>query len=193
MNNTLITQDRLEAISTLSKLAPTEGDIAEVGIYKGGSFKLLCELFPDRSILGFDTFEGLPLDKWNPREVHKPGEFSDTSLEGVTNFLSPDGKPSNWTLTVGIFPGSAYSFVWKTFAFVHIDTDFYECVKDSIDWFWPRLVDDGIMVFDDYDWPNCPGVKKALDEFGEPIKQLTKYQAYITKTNKQKNESTLLT
>ena len=36
------------------------GDIAEVGVYKGGSAKIICSAKGDKSLHLFDTFEGLP-------------------------------------------------------------------------------------------------------------------------------------
>lgn len=190
--NTLITDDRLDSIKELSLQAPkTYGCVAEVGVYKGGSLLHLCKLFPDRDVIGFDTFEGLPEEKWDESEPHKPGDFSDTCLYDVDQFLR-DSEVSNFILRPGLFPLTADIVRESKFVFVHIDTDFYQSVKESLLWFWPRMVDGGIMVFDDYKWPNCPGVEKALNEFGQPIKQLANYQAYITKKNTT-NESPLLT
>ncbi|GAO43782.1 class I SAM-dependent methyltransferase [Flavihumibacter petaseus] len=181
--NTLITQDRLDALAALAKQAvqrvPDYSFVAEIGIYKGGSLKVLADALPDRKIVGFDTFEGLPKEHFTEGEVHQPGEFSDTSLEAVTEFVR---HSDHVTLIKGLFPSTAEPYAECTFSFVHVDTDFYLSVKSCLEWFWPRLIPGGIMVFDDYDWPNCPGVKKALDEFGQPIHDTgAAYQAYIIK------------
>jgi predicted O-methyltransferase YrrM len=153
--------------------------IAEVGVYKGGSLKYLSENFPDAEIIyGFDTFEGLPKEYWNENEIHKPGEFSETSKEDVEKFIN---DPRVW-LIKGLFPKIADDvFVNTNFDFVHIDTDFYQSVKENLEWFWPRMYKGGIIVFDDYEWPNCPGVKQALEEFGQPINKSANYQAYLIK------------
>ena len=45
------------------------GDIAEVGVYRGGSAKLICEAKGHKKLHLFDTFEGLPdLSVWMIRE-----------------------------------------------------------------------------------------------------------------------------
>lgn len=177
MDNTLITQDRLDELVRLCKLTKANF-IAEVGVYKGGSLKVLSENFPSAMIYGFDTFEGLPGEQWNENEIHKPGEFSDTRLETVYNFI----RSENVILQKGLFPISGKDYQDYKFDFVHIDTDFYKAVKESLYWFWPRMNKEGIIVFDDYDWPNCPGVKKALDESGLKYKKTdAKYQAYLIK------------
>ena len=40
----------------------------------------------------------------------------------------------------------------------HIDVDVYQSAKDVLDWAWPRLSPGGVVVFDDYGFPACPGV-----------------------------------
>jgi len=176
MENTLITNDRLEALVRLCKRTKAE-TIAEVGVYKGGSLKTLAINFPGAVILGFDTFEGLPKEQWNNKEIHKPGEFSDTDIKSVYSFID---RP-NVVLIKGLFPESAKGYKDQEFDFVHIDTDFYLSVKESLRWFWPRMMYGGIIVFDDYKWPNCPGVERALDEFGQDVHISANYQAYLIK------------
>lgn len=174
--NTLITDDRLQAIFRNAAIAPA-GAFAECGVYKGGSLKLLATTFPERLLVGFDTFEGLPAEQWNEAEHHKPGEFNDTDIDAVRNFI--DCK--NVSLVKGLFPDSADDYQNATFAFVHVDFDFYEGIKAAIDFFWPRLSHGGIMIFDDFNWPNCPGVKKALDESGLNYTLSANFQAIVRK------------
>ena len=51
------------------------------------------------------------------------------------------------------------------FIFVHVDVDLYEPTKNCIDFFFPRLINGGIMVFDDYGYIlQFPGAKLAIDE-----------------------------
>jgi hypothetical protein len=45
------------AVKQTSKI---NGDIAEVGVYRGGSSKLICEAKGNKRLHLFDTFEGLP-------------------------------------------------------------------------------------------------------------------------------------
>lgn len=170
----------MDALVRLANQAPKEGCLAEVGVYKGGSLKLLAMSFPDRRTFGFDSFEGLPAAHWTDTEVHRPGEFGDTSQEAVSEFLGE--YKNNVQLVKGIFPASASLLEQETFAFVHIDTDFYLSVKACLEWFWPRLLSGGIIVLDDYLWPACPGVEQALIEFGQPFQQTeAAYQAFVRK------------
>lgn len=177
MNNTLITQDRLETFRRNAHLIPP-GLICEVGVYKGGSLKYLAELFPEKQICGFDTFEGLPQEQWSENEYHMPGEFGDTSLESVRKFIDKE----NVHLIKGIFPQSVGDAeLMEKVALAHIDTDFYLSVKECLNWFWPRMVSGGMIVLDDYAWNNCPGVKLAIEEFGKQCIITADYQATIIK------------
>ena len=64
-----------------------EGDIAEVGVYRGGSAKLICEAKGNKQLHLFDTFEGLPdlCEKDGASPFHK-GQFIG-SYEDVKNYL----------------------------------------------------------------------------------------------------------
>ena len=52
----------------------------------------------------------------------------------------------------------------RQFILVHMDVDLYEPYRDSIEFFFPRLVEGGAMVFDDYGLTQFPGAKLAIDE-----------------------------
>ena len=46
--------------STAKTQEKLDGDMAEVGVFQGGSAKLICEAKGERKFYLFDTFEGLP-------------------------------------------------------------------------------------------------------------------------------------
>ena len=52
----------------------------------------------------------------------------------------------------------------QTFAFVHIDLDLYQPIRDSFNFFYPLLAKNGVMVFDDYGFLDFPGAQQAVDE-----------------------------
>ena len=51
------------------------------------------------------------------------------------------------------------------FSLIHIDVDLYEPTLKSLEFFYPRLVEGGIIVCDDYNSKHFSGSKKAWDEF----------------------------
>ena len=142
-----------------------EGEAAECGVYKGGSARLLAKTFnqlsPDKKILLFDSFQGMP--PTDPqKDVHQLGDFKDTSFEEVKNFLR---DCPNAMLYQGLFKENFPQVARKQFSFVHIDCDIYESVKECCQFFYPRMTAGGILIFDDYGFRSCPGAKMAIDEF----------------------------
>ena len=53
---------------------------------------------------------------------------------------------------------------------INIDVDIYEPTRDSLDFFYSRLSNDGCMHLDDYNFREWPGSKIALDNFLKKIK-----------------------
>ena len=147
-----------------------KGDCAEVGVYKGGTARLLAKVFGPvgKTVHLFDTFSGMPPCD-SRKDTYKEGDFGDTSFEDVKAFLS---DCSNVRMYKGIFPLSPNPVENATFCMVHIDVDIYKSVMDCCKFFYPRMEKSGIMIFDDYGFPLCPGALQAVDEFfsGKPEK-----------------------
>lgn len=165
----------------LQAVRDLDGDIAELGVYKGGISAAMALIAPEKVLHLFDTFEGMREPTF--AEPHGKGDFADTSEEGVRDLFDPERPPH---FHRGWFPETVTDELrQRRFCFVHVDGDFYETTRDAIDFFWPRLVSRGIMVFDDWEWVSCPGVKRALQEaaqsLGFPIQTSGEMQAYIQK------------
>jgi hypothetical protein len=137
-----------------------EGDYAEVGVYKGSSAKLICEAKGDKHIHLFDTFEGLPevdeIDKRFCKAMYSGGyQYTKDRLSGY----------SNVKIYKGLFPETGEPVKDRQFAFVHLDVDLYKSTKESLGFFYDRLVKGGIILTHDYG--RSKGVTKAFDEFCE--------------------------
>lgn len=178
----LVSPDRLYTIWQLAQHAKhVPGDFAELGVYRGGTAKLVAQLCPDKKLHLFDTFEGMPTTD-EKRDVHAAGEFSDTSLDGVQGYLT---DCPNAVFHQGFFPATASGLDDVRFAYVHVDADIYKSTLDALEFFYPKMTPGGVMVFDDYEWPDCPGVRQALDEFladkPERVIVIAKYQSALFK------------
>lgn len=158
---TLLDIQRVSVImNCLLQTRHLEGDIAEVGVYKGGVAYYLNKLSHGKQVYLFDTFEGIPMKSDVDR--HIIGDFNDTSLEEVSAYFVNE---ANVHLVKGIFPNSASDVLKDTdkFSFVHLDADQYESTLNSLKYFYPKMVTDGIIVCDDYKF--LDGVDKAIREF----------------------------
>lgn len=168
---TLIAGRKLAVLlETVRRCRGVEGAGVELGVYQGGSLAAMAREAPGRDFFGFDTFEGLPAESWADDEVHQPGEFADTRFGAVKRRM-----PANVTLVRGRFPESAVET--GQVAVAHVDFDFYESTRAAIEWLLPRMSAGGAIVFDDYEWRNCPGVRRAIDEAGLQVDTTHRYQA----------------
>lgn len=138
------------------KVRDIEGDVAEVGVFTGGSAKLLQSLFHDRQIWLFDTFSGNPSP--GKRDQNKAGSFKSEEAM-VRKYLE---RP-NTHICTGWFPTTAEVAADRRFAFVHLDCDQEQSVMDGCVFFWPRL--NGVMLCDDYGNGSCSGARFAFDSY----------------------------
>lgn len=161
-----------------------EGDMAEVGVYQGGSAKIICEAKDQRALHLFDTFAGLP--KVSEKDTHfgvkywKDGEFSNTSEKAVRDYLS---KYKNVFFHKGRFPETADPVKGTKFSFVHLDVDLYQSTLDCLEFFYPHLIRGGVILTHDY---HTNGVQSAFKEYFQnksiPVIELTGSQCLVINT-----------
>ncbi len=167
-SNTLVDTPRLDKLVEFYELTKQiKGEIAEVGVYKGGTAYLLTRLAHDHKyVFLFDTFEGMPESKPGV-DNHVKGDFNDTAEISVKSLLS---RFNNFRMYKGTFPQDTSRYVQKVaFSLVHLDCDIYDSVKQSLEFFYKRVLPGGVIIFDDYNEPNCPGAKLAVDEFMKTV------------------------
>ncbi len=153
-------EEKYTIYTSMKSVSKLKGDIAEVGVYKGGSAKILCELKNSKRLFLFDTFQGLPNTTKNDKV--KSGWLSDTSLKSVKEYLS---NYDDVFYFEGYFPATTSSLTNEVFSLVHLDTDLYQSTLDSLNYFWPRMVEGGRIISHDYNAKDVGGVKQAFDEF----------------------------
>jgi len=137
-----------------------EGDIAEVGVFKGGTAKVLALSKGSRLIRLFDSFEGMRAT--SSYDGHRPGDFSDTSLESVQQYLH---GIQGIHFYKGWFPETTRGLEETKYSFVHLDVDLYQSTLDALLFFYPRLVSGGMILSHDFNSRTCPGVSKAYKDF----------------------------
>lgn len=144
-----------------------KGDVAEVGVYKGGSAKIICLVKCGKPFHLFDTFSGLPaVDRLIDPDFFYKGLYA-ASFDEVKKYLK---KYKNIYIHKGLFPKTADSIKNKKFSFVHLDVDTYKSTKDCLNFFYPRMNRGGIILTHDYFGP-AKGVATAFDEYFENKKE----------------------
>jgi O-methyltransferase len=135
------------------------GDLAEVGVFRCGSARLICEAKGARALHLFDTFAGLPSPGKNDGgAAFWEGQFA-ASLEAAQTYLQ---TYPNVHFYKGLFPSTAEPVREKQFCFVHLDVDLYEATRAGVEFFYPRMTPGGVLMCHDYD---APGVRLAIEEF----------------------------
>lgn len=164
-------------VKTLSNLK--EGEMAEVGVYNGETAIIIAEAKGDKELYLFDTFNGLPETQDEDKSFYE-GQFKG-SEEISKRRLS---KYKNVHIYKGIFPKDTGHFIEdKKFSFVNLDVDLYKSTLECLKFFYPRMVNGGIILMHDYIWDL--NTKKAINEFfeGKPenVFELAESQAFIVK------------
>lgn len=169
---TVVSPDRCYVLYSLALQAVNlDGHWYECGVYEGGSAMLLAKLLDAKKrhkqtrLHLFDTFEGMP--ETDPqKDLHKKGDFADTSLEAVKGRVSSlISDPNLVKFYKGFMPDTFKDLSSHSISFAHIDVDIYQSVLDCCNFIYPRLQNGGFMIFDDYGFPSCPGARRAVDEF----------------------------
>jgi hypothetical protein len=158
-------------VSLLKSVSDVEGDVMEVGCFKGFSMFLMChvgaQLKPGFKGEGFhiiDSFEGLSepvaedLTKGTRAKKHK---FS-SPISVLKKTIAPY---PNVNITKGWVPEVFKGYPKRKYRFVHIDVDIYEPTIESLRFFYDQVSQGGALMIDDYGYSTFPGCRRAVDAF----------------------------
>jgi len=194
----LLRRDRFFSLVQLfRKTLSLEGMVAECGCFRGLSSYLLCStlqqadaVFDGRGYRIFDSFAGLSapsqvdaiegegVQVGRLRHMTRAGNFA-ASLDKVKAALSQFPRIEYFP---GWIPAAFPNEDGARYRFVHVDVDVYQPTRDSIEYFYPRLIPGGMIVCDDYNWP---GARQAIEEVcarvGAEFATTPYTQAYIVR------------
>lgn len=172
LNEAMIYPNKFELISDVGGKALSEGEILEFGVGSGETLHHFSKTFPNRSIYGFDSFDGLP-ENW--RSGFPEGTFSDVVVPTERN---------NINLIKGLFQDTLEDFLAKTdlkIAIVHCDADLYSSTKFVLEKLSTKIQNGTIIFFDEYF--NYPGWEqhehKALQEWLTETGYSVKFLGYV--------------
>jgi SAM-dependent methyltransferase len=147
---TALSPDRLYMIKQFAETAPS-GLCYECGVFTGGVTRMLLDM--GKKVVAFDTFEG----------IKGAGEF-DFHDDGDYNGHDVSEYIAGAEIVKGFVPDT-FAGRDDAIAFAHLDMDIYAPTAAALEYIYPRLVEGGIIVLDDYGFWTTPGVRKACDEF----------------------------
>ncbi len=151
----------------LKQIAPLEGDVAEFGVFQGGSAYFIASVMKHfgmgqkKKLFLFDSFSGLT--EKESIDYFEQGSFC--SGRGPKQIESLFSKFNQVLLHDGnIYDTLPLSGLEKV-ALAHIDCDQYLPTKFLCDYLYDKLVPGGILMFQDYSLGITYGERIAVDSF----------------------------
>jgi hypothetical protein len=182
---TMTTRERLYALVDAVRYvvrSDIPGAIVECGVWRGGSMMAaaltLIKLRAQRSIVLYDTFEGMPAPTDDDRDAEGRAAadylateeratshvwaYSELS-EVRANMESTGYDPKLVRYVRGRVEDTIPVRAPDEIALLRLDTDWYESTIHELVHLFPRLAVGGILILDDYG--HWKGARKAVDEY----------------------------
>lgn len=145
------------------KVMALEGDIIELGVFKGGMSLFLTKLFPNKKIWLVDSFEkGFPdpntLKYPYPygEDPHKPTIAIRLGDHGVPSSFAKsvfeeygEGNNPNVNIVEGYVSDVLPTLNIDKISLLRIDVDSYSATKEILEALYPKVVEGGMIIFDD--------------------------------------------
>ncbi len=148
-----------------------DGDFVECGTNTGMISSAICRYLDfntvPKSFYMFDTFEGIPLDQVAIGEQPEMKAWMNERWYGDCyelarrNFEAFPGVQ----LVRGRVPESLPTVAIGQVAYLSIDMNVALPERAALEYFWPKMVPGGVVVFDDYGFEDHELQKAAHDEF----------------------------
>jgi O-methyltransferase len=160
------------------RLNNIEGDFVECGVWKGGNILGMMEYLSyhnmiDRKVWIYDTFEGMtnPEDDDVDFNNTKANDIIDSircysPLEEVKINLSSSSLPNDRLVyVVGDICETldCEKNIPNKISILRLDTDWYKSTKKEMEVLYPKLINNGVLIVDDYG--HWKGSKKAVDDY----------------------------
>lgn len=170
-----------EIIRRVKECLAIQGDLVELGCYRGDTSLVLAELLKEynnklvekpvkksvKKLWIYDSFEGLPDKTLNDESAvgkdFRSGALAVSKKEVKKRFLRA-GLPVPM-ICKGWFGDLTEEDLPEEVAFAFLDGDFYESIRDSLRLVGSKMCPGGVMMVHDYRNEALPGVAKAVDEW----------------------------
>lgn len=145
------------------------GDFVECGVYRGGSAGVLGYEARHskfgRKLWLYDSFAGMPeaMEKDDDYSRSLKGSYIGSEQQTRKILHRLNVPEEQYTIVVGLFEDTFSQAEISKIALLHVDCDFYNPVKLSLETFYEFVQPGGYVVLNDYGW--FQGSKLATDEF----------------------------
>jgi hypothetical protein len=162
------------------KCETVKGDFVECGIAMGSGIAIMKIACPDKTVWGYDSFQGIPMA--GPKDTEQPGVGP---IENGTGELVSSGitvhtrdqvneilfqylkfKEDDFILVEGWVEETLPKMKPKKIAFLRLDMDLYNPTFVALEHLWGKLSKGGVLLVDD---GNLAGVVRACEDFFKSI------------------------
>lgn len=145
--------------------------VAEGGVFQGMFAAEINKYFPNNKLYLFDTFEGfdktdVEVERTNKFSNVEENYYSETSEEIVLSKL-PHKEMA--IIKKGYFPDTIEGMPEEKYTFVNLDFDLYKPILAGLEYFYPRLDSNGVILIHDYFTEFYHGVRAAVASYEEKI------------------------
>lgn len=150
------------------------GIVLEFGVATGRTLAQLVKHFPNHSVYGFDSFQGLP-------EAWDQGGIKGATYQG--EFACDPPKVDGACIIQGWFADTLKTFPFDplpSVSLLHIDCDLYSSTQTVLQYCWTHLAAEAIIICDEYRfwnddnrYPNwLEHEARAMTELGRRLNEL---------------------
>lgn len=145
------------------------GDFVECGVYRGGSAGVLGHAVVrstlKRHLWLYDSFAGMPpaSEKDDAHSHGIEGQYVGSEQQARRILRKLRIGEDRYSIVRGRFEETFLKAQPAPVALLHVDCDFYQPVKLTLDTFYPNVTPGGFVIFNDYG--SFRGCRTAADEF----------------------------
>jgi hypothetical protein len=147
------------------------GHIADIGTFKGASFLFLAKLvklfepYDTTVVHGFDWFKGMDTGAGDNAEFQGKYVGDYGRLKRLIELQGLDSLAKIHSLDlVNELPKFFATRDYMKFKIVFLDCGVHDVLEKSLDHFWPRLVNGGLLVLDHFNSKVSPSESILLDK-----------------------------
>lgn len=170
------------------EMQSVDGCFVECGVAAGAQLMAMALTYTRKDIIGFDSFEGIPMAGVNDDQQPGIGITSHDMSAPISDRLVSSGQVSYSTYTVmenfakyeigcptlrlikGWFQNTLPKFQPVPIALLRLDGDLYDSTFICLQHLYPLVSIGGCVIIDDYGLPGC--AKAVQDYFGDKMPKL---------------------
>lgn len=149
------------------------GDFVACGVFSGFCDRAIMEYIDfgktGKKYYLMDTFQGLDPRYSSDFEIKRNHTMGYAEAQNLYDQVKETFRDFNVRIVRGAIPDTLPEADTDQICFLSIDMNAVVPEVAAIEYFWPKLVPGGIIIFDDYGFPTCEAQKAGHDAFARSV------------------------